>query len=122
MQPEALSPRFIATSYGCRLRQTQAAFGLGDFVKDAILMPCGHGALARLLTMPGGEAELPGFFTQFKAHKQRRLGCVTILFVGRCGGHSFLLHGDRLRVMEKKFTCDPLIERGVTSSGRSQEV
>ena len=76
MQPEAFAPRFIATDHGRRFRQTQAAFGLGDFVEHALLLPCGHGALTRLLTMARGEAELPGFFTQFKGHKQGGLGCV----------------------------------------------
>src|SRR5262249_26090742 len=67
-------------------------------------LPGGHGALARLLPMARGEAELPGFFTQFKSHKQHGLGCVTMLIVGRCGCHRLSPPWDRLRVMEKKLT------------------
>ena len=79
MQPEAFATRFIATDHGGRVRQTQAAFGVGDCVEHALVLPCAHGTLARLLAMARREAELPGFFTQFKGHKQRDLGCVTIL-------------------------------------------
>ena len=67
MEPEAFAPRFMATDDGGRVRQTHTAFGLGDFVKHTLLLTCGHGALARLLPMPGGEAELPGFLTEFKS-------------------------------------------------------
>src|SRR2546428_6110194 len=87
MPPEAFTPRFLATDHEGRVRQTQAAVGLGDFVEHAFRLSRGHGALARLLTMPRGEAELPGFFTQFKGHKQGPGWCVTRLMVSRCGGH-----------------------------------
>src|SRR2546427_321586 len=73
--------------HGGAFWQTQAALGLGDFVEYALLLPCGHGALTRFLPMARREAELPGFFTQFKGHKQRRLWCVLLLMVGRCGCH-----------------------------------
>jgi putative transposase len=76
-----------AKYHGGVFRQTHTAFGVGDCVEHALLLPCGHGALARLLTMARREAELPGFFTQFKGHKQCRLGCVLMLIVGRCGCH-----------------------------------
>ena len=69
MQPEAFTPCFIATDHGGRFRQTQAAFGVGDFFKHAFLMSRGHGARARLLPMARREAELPGFFTEFKGYK-----------------------------------------------------
>jgi hypothetical protein len=87
MQPKPFSPRFIATDHGCCLRQAKAAFGLGDFVEHTFLIPRGHGALARLLPMARSEAELSGFFTQFKGHEQGCLSCVTIRIVGRCDGH-----------------------------------
>ena len=35
MQPEAFAPRFIATDHGRRVRQTQAAFALDDFIAYA---------------------------------------------------------------------------------------
>jgi hypothetical protein len=87
MQPEAFATRFIATDHCRCVRQTQAAFGLDNFVEHALLLPCGHGTLARLLPMARREAELPGFFTQFKGHKQRSLFGVLRLMVGRCGCH-----------------------------------
>src|SRR4029450_1144262 len=87
MQPEPFAPRFITTDYGCRFRQTQAALSLGDFVEHALLLTCGHGTLARLLTRANGEAELPGFFTQFEGHKQDRLSCAIMRVGGRCGDH-----------------------------------
>jgi hypothetical protein len=87
VQPEPFATCSIATDYGGRFRQTQAAFGLGDFVEHTFLMSRGHGALARLLPMPGGEAKLPGFFTQFKGHKQGPL-CLALLHIAsRWGGH-----------------------------------
>src|SRR6266436_3485773 len=73
MEPEAFATGFIATHHQRCFRQTHAAFGLGDFVEHALLLPCGHGALTRLLTMPCGEAQLPGFFTEFKSYKQGTL-------------------------------------------------
>src|SRR5262245_6012412 len=73
MQPEAFAPRFIATDHGSRVRQPQTASGLGDVVEHALLLPRRHGALARLLTMARRAAELPGFFTQCKGHKQDAL-------------------------------------------------
>src|SRR5688572_3622374 len=108
MQPEALSTRFIATDHGDRFRKTQAVFGLGDFVEHALVVPCGHRALTWLLTMAGGEAEPPGFFTEFKGHKQGRLGCVTICMMGRCGCHKLFLPSDKLSVMKKLTQQRPL--------------
>src|SRR5881398_2621463 len=87
MQPEAFATRFIATDHCRCFRQTQAAFGLDNFVEHALLLPCGHGALARLLPMARGEAELQGFFTQCKGHKQRSFYCVLRLMVGHCSCH-----------------------------------
>src|SRR4030095_15397560 len=87
MEPEAFTPRFIATDHGGRVRQTQAAFGVGDLFKHAFLMPRGHSALARLLPMARGEAELPGFFTQFKGYKQGPRCRVLLHMASRCGGH-----------------------------------
>jgi hypothetical protein len=83
LQPEAFATRFITTDHGGRGRQTQAAFGLGDFVEHALLLPRSHGALARLLTIARREAELPGFFTQFKGHKQGALCCGILRMAGR---------------------------------------
>src|SRR5262245_1047186 len=57
------------TTGGC-VRQTQAAFGVGDLFTHAFLRPCGHGALARLLPLARGEAELPSVSPQFKGYKQ----------------------------------------------------
>src|SRR4029450_8653270 len=51
MPPEAFATPLIPTPHGGPFRQTHAAFGLGDFVEYALLLPCAHGALARLLTM-----------------------------------------------------------------------
>src|SRR4030095_16470747 len=82
MQPKPFSTCCVATDDGGRLRQVKATFGLGDFVQHAFLIPCGHRALARLLPMARGEAEFPGFFTQFKGHKQRPLTCGILLHCG----------------------------------------
>src|SRR5262245_36366020 len=87
MQPEAFAPRFIATHHRGAFRQTQTAFGVGDFVEHTLLLPCGHGALARLLTMSCSEAELPGFFTEFKSYKQGILWCALLHVVSRWGAH-----------------------------------
>jgi hypothetical protein len=87
MQPEAFATRFIATHHGGAFRQTHTAFGVDNFVEHALLLPCGHSALARLLTMARREAELPGFFTQFKGHKQRSFYWVLRLMVGHCSCH-----------------------------------
>jgi hypothetical protein len=43
-----------------------------------------HGACAWWLTIPNGEAELPGVFTQLEGYAQHRLMCVIMLTVGRC--------------------------------------
>ena len=59
----------------------------------------------------GGEAEFPGFVAHVKGHQQGRLGCVTVFMMGRCGSHGFLLHGDRLSVMEKKLTNSGLLRK-----------
>jgi hypothetical protein len=87
MQPEAFAPHFIATHHRGAFRQTQTAFGLGDFVEHTLLLPCGHGALARLLPMPGGAAELPRFFTEFKSYKQSVRCCALLPVASRWGGH-----------------------------------
>src|SRR5207344_3551284 len=85
--PEPCATRVLTTHHGGACRQTHAACGLGDVVEHALLMPRGHGALARLVTLARREAELPGFFTQFQGHTPRGRGCVTRLMVGHCGGH-----------------------------------
>src|SRR5262249_16825933 len=85
MQPEAFTTRFITTHHRCGFRQTKASFGLGDFLEHARLMTRCDSALTRLLTMARGETELPGFFTQFKGHKQDTLGCGIMLSGGHCG-------------------------------------
>ena len=63
MQPEAFTPRFIATHHRRRFGQTKASFGLGHFLEQALLMPCCDGALAGLLAMARRETKLPGLFT-----------------------------------------------------------
>src|SRR5215470_13802439 len=85
MQPEAFTTRFITTHHWCGFRQAKASFGLGDVLEHARLMTRCDSALTRLLTMPRGETELPGFFTQFKGHKQDTLCGGIMLIVGRCG-------------------------------------
>src|SRR4029453_13948125 len=64
---------------------TTAPVGLGDFLEQARLVThCDH-AFTWFLTVSGGAAELPGFFTQCKGHKQDTLCCGIMLSVGRCG-------------------------------------
>src|SRR5215813_12237466 len=85
MPPEAFSPRFRTTHHRRGVRQPKASFGLGDFLQQAPLVTCCNSTLTRLLTRPCGETELPGFFTQFKGHKQDTLGCGIMLSGGHCG-------------------------------------
>ena len=110
MQPEAFATRFIATDHGRCCRQTQAAFGLGDFVEHVRLLPGAHSALTRFLTMTCGQAELPGFFTQFKGHKQGTL-CYRILrMTGRYSRHWLAPPWGSIQVLDKKLTNNgPLI-------------
>jgi hypothetical protein len=75
VQPEALTTRFIATHHRRAFRKTKALFGTGNFLEQARLMTRCDRALTRLLTVPGGESELPSFFAQFKGHKQDTLYC-----------------------------------------------
>src|SRR5262247_2893089 len=85
MQPEAFSPRFLTTHHRCGFRQTKASFGLGDFLQQAPLVKRCNSTFTRLLTMPRGETALPGFFTQFKGHKQDTLCGGIMRMMGRCG-------------------------------------
>ena len=71
MQPETFTPRFIATDHGGACRQTQTAFGVGDFVKHTLLLPCGHGALARSLIERGAQV-LP--YTRLLCNAAVRMG------------------------------------------------
>src|SRR5215472_13905043 len=87
MEPEAFATGFIATDHRRGFRETEATFGLGNFVEHVLWLPCGHGALTRLLTRPGGEAELPSFFTQFKGHKQDTCCRALLHIASRWGGH-----------------------------------
>ena len=59
----------------------------GDCVAHALLLPCRHGALARLLPMTGGAAALPGVFAPCTGHQPYGFGGVTLRMLGRCGGH-----------------------------------
>ena len=83
---QRLSACFIPTDSGCRCRQPHAAFGLGNFVEDVLLLQRRHSALARLLPMTYRAAKLPGCFAQCTGHKQRGLGAVPLRMLGRCGG------------------------------------
>ena len=85
-QPDACVTRCVAPAPGGGLRQAHAAWGLGDCVKHALRLPCGHGARARLLTRPGGEVKIPGGVTQCNRHKHGPLACGILRRAGRCGG------------------------------------
>jgi hypothetical protein len=87
MQPEAFTTRFIATHHRRGFRQTQASFGLGDFLEHARLVARSDAPFAWFLTMARGETEFPGLFTQCKRHKQDSPGCGIMRIVGRCGCH-----------------------------------
>ena len=87
MQPEAYTTSFITTDHQRGLRQTKALFGLGDFLEQARLVARCATPLTWLLTTTRGETELPGFFAQFKGHKQDMLSCGIMRIVGRGGHH-----------------------------------
>ena len=87
VQPEAFTTGFITTHHRCAFGQTKAFFGLGHFLEHARLIARRDTPLTWLLTGARGETELPGFFTQFKRHKQDTRRCGTMLVVGRCGHH-----------------------------------
>jgi len=83
MEPEACASRFRTTHPSGACRETPTAFSVDDFVKHTLLLPCGHGARARLLPMPCGAAELPGFFTECKSYKQGPLWGVLLHVASR---------------------------------------
>ena len=62
MQPEAVTPRFIATQHRRGCRQTKASFGQGDFLEHTRLGARGNAPFAWLLTMARGETEFPGIY------------------------------------------------------------
>ena len=105
MQPEAFATRFIATDHRRRFGQTKARFGLGDFVEQRALGHVRPWCARVAFDHARGEAELPGFFTQFKGHKQHALRCG---IMRRCGSlwssWAFSSMVRRFRVMEKKLT------------------
>jgi len=94
--PEAFATRFIATDHGC-VQADPGAFGLGDFVEQALLMPCGHGR-SRGFDHGPCEAEFPGLFTQFKARNSVASVVVLCSWWVAAVVMGLLLHGDRLSV------------------------
>jgi hypothetical protein len=87
MQPEAIAARFIAAHHRRGGGEPEALFRLSDFVGQPLEVARRNIAFARLLAMPGGEAELPGAFTEFKGQIQDGLGFVILSSVGRCRLH-----------------------------------
>src|SRR5262249_19891865 len=97
MQPEAFTPRFIATHHGGRVRQTQAAFGLGDFGEHTLVVTCGHGALTRLLTLrPVVKPSFQVFSLSSEATNRTRSGVVSWPLWVAAVVMGFLLHGRRV--------------------------
>jgi hypothetical protein len=87
MQPESVASRFITTDHRHRVGQTKAFFRLSDLMEHTRLVARGHTPLAGFLARARGEAELPGFFTQFEGHKQSRLAWGIMRIGARFRGH-----------------------------------
>jgi hypothetical protein len=84
MQPEAFTPRFIATHHRRAFGSTKAFFGLRHFLEHARLVTRCDTPLTWFLTVARGATELPGLFTQCKRHKEDALRCGIMGVVGRC--------------------------------------